>query len=258
MLLTIDIGNTLIDFGFFSRRRLESVYKAATKPIRSEDEYRSVLLSALEAVGIKKEDVDDIIISCVVPSLIRTFYDLSLSFFGKKPLLLGPGLSSGVKLNVDNPLEVGSDLVADSAGAKVRYGTGLFIADLGTASKYIYLDMEGDFSGLVIAPGFRLSIEALVKGAAALPEVNLLAPKRVIGKNTLDCMNSGITYGTAFEVMGFANAFEKEVGYPLRKVLTGGNAKYVASLLQKDFVYDENLLLYGLEAIYRRKRGNKQ
>lgn len=257
MLLTIDIGNTLIDFGFFSKTKLESVYKAATKPIRSEDEYRSVLLLALEAVGIRKEDVDDIIISCVVPSLIRAFYDLSLSFFEKRPLLLGPGLSSGVKLNVDNPLEVGSDLVADSAGAKVRYGTGIFIADLGTASKYIYLDKEGNFSGLVIAPGFRLSIEALVKGAAALPEVSLLAPKKVIGKNTLDCMNSGITYGTAFEVMGFADAFEKEVGYPLKKVLTGGNAKYVASLLQKDFVYDENLLLYGLEAIYRRKKGNR-
>lgn len=257
MLLTIDIGNTLIDFGFFSKTKLESVYKAATKPIRSEDEYRSVLLSALETVRIKKEDVDDIIISCVVPSLIRTFYDLSLSFFGKRPLLLGPGLSSGVKLNVDNPLEVGSDLVADSAGAKVRYGTGIFIADLGTASKYIYLDKEGNFSGLVIAPGFRLSIEALVKGAAALPEVSLLAPKKVIGKNTLDCMNSGITYGTAFEVLGFASAFEKEVGYSLKKVLTGGNAKYVASLLEKDFVYDENLLLYGLEAIYRRKKGNR-
>ena len=258
MLLAIDIGNTLIDFGFFKEKKLESVYKAATKPIRSEDEYRSVLLLALEAVGIKKEDVHDIIISCVVPSLIRTFFDLSVSFFGKRPLVLGPVLTSGVKLNVDNPLEVGSDLVADSAGAKTRYGGGIFIADLGTASKYILLDKDGDFSGLVIAPGFRLSIEALVKGAAALPEVSLLAPKKVIGKNTLDCMNSGITYGTAFEALGFASAFEKEIGYPLQKVLTGGNAKYVASLLEKDFIYDENLLLYGLEAIYSRKRGNKR
>ncbi len=257
MLLTIDVGNTLIDFGFFDENELKAVYKATTKPIRSEDEYRSVLLLALKTVGIDPKEIEDTIISCVVASLTRPFVHIVTSFFGKRPLVLGPRLSSGVELKVDNPSEVGSDLVADSVGAKAKYGSDVFIADLGTASKYIYIDENGSFAGLAIAPGFRISIEALVSGAAALPEVTLLPPKKVIGKNTIDCMNSGIIYGTSYEIMGFLNAFERETGRKLKKILTGGNASYVSSLLP-DFTYDPNLLLYGLESIYRRNKGKRK
>ncbi len=257
MLLAIDIGNSMIDFGFYNEGRLQAVYKIATKPIRSEDEYRSLLLSAFHNVSVDVSEIKDVIISCVVASLARPFVRLSKSLLHSRPFVLGPGLASGVALKVDNPSEVGSDLVADAAGAKARYGGNLFIADLGTASKYIYLDESGSFSGLVIAPGFRLSIEALVSETAALPEVSLLPPKKVIGKNTLDCMNSGITYGTAYEVRGFLEAFEKETQKKLKKVLTGGNASYVASLLP-DFSYDDDLLLFGLKTIYERnRRGDK-
>lgn len=253
MLLAIDIGNTLIDFGFFDGEELRAVYKVATKPLRSEDEYRSSLLLAFETLGIRKECIEDSIVSCVVPPLSATFSSLCLSLFGKRPFLLGPGLSSGVRLEVDNPSEVGGDLVADAAGAKERFGGDLFIADLGTASKYILISKDASFGGLSIAPGLRLSIDALTEGASALPEITLLPPKKAIGKNTADCMNAGILFGTVYEVRGFAEAFERESGRSLKKILTGGNAKYVSSLLP-EFAYEPHLLLWGLEQIYRRNR----
>lgn len=252
MLLAIDIGNTLIDFGLFKGDDLLAVYKAATKPIRSEDEYKNVFENAFKSANVSKKDIEEIIISCVVPSLTQPFIRLAKAILGRAPLLVGPGLSSGLLLRVDNPLEVGSDLVADAIGGKSLYGKNLFICDLGTASKYLYLDNDGAFAGLAIAPGFRLSIEALVEGAASLPEVTLIPPKNVMGKNTLDCMNSGITYGSAYEAKGFFEAFQKEANRPLKAILTGGNAHYISSLLP-EFSFEPNLLLIGLKEIAKRR-----
>jgi len=252
MLLAIDIGNTLIDFGFFEGNELKNVYKVATRPLRSEDEYKSSLIFALKSLQIPSEIIESTIISCVVPSLTPYFARFSKDLFGKRPLVVGPGLPSGVTLKVDNPLEVGSDLVADAAGARALFGNDLFIADLGTASKYIYVDSDGAFAGLAIAPGYRISIDALVQEASALTEISLVPPKKVIGKNTADCMNSGLAYGTAFEIHGFANAFEKEVGHALKRILTGGNAPYVAPLLP-GFEFHSSVLLEGLRVIAERK-----
>lgn len=253
MLLALDIGNTLMDFGLFDEKELKGVYKAATKPLRSSDEYKGVLQRALLALEVEKERIDRIILSCVVPPLSPIFMGVLQSFFGIRPLFVGPGLSSGIRLKVDNPLEVGSDLVADVAGGIALYGKDLFIADLGTASKYLYIDEEGAFRGLAIAPGFESSIRALRQDAAALPEVNLIAPKSPIGTNTLDCINSGITYGTSYEVRGFAKAFEEKLGKPLKKILTGGNAPYVRDLLP-EFEYAPSLLLEGLASIAERRK----
>jgi type III pantothenate kinase len=146
---------------------------------------------------------------------------------------------------------VGSDLVADAVGGTKLYGSSLFIADLGTANKFLFVDKEMAFAGLAIAPGLAISMDALVNRTSALPEVSWAIPEKVMGKNTKDCMNSGITYGTAFQLEGFAKAFEKECGYPLKKILTGGNAMYVKDLLP-DFHYDEFLILKGLCEIARR------
>lgn len=250
MLLTIDVGNTLTDLGIFDGDELKSTFKIKSNTDRSYDEYRVLFSSYLreEAAGFSFSRV---IISSVVPSLTRIWTRLCKDILKIRPLTLGPGLKTGIKISTDNPSEVGSDLVADAVGAFNKYGGNLFIADLGTANKYIYVDKNGSFGGCAIAPGLLLSMNALVNGTAALPEVSANLTKKVIGKNTADSMNSGILNGTSYEVKGFYEAFQKEAGVPLRPILTGGNAFYVKDLLPA-FQFDNWLLLNGLKEIAKK------
>ncbi len=247
MLLTIDVGNTLTDLGVFEGDKLVSTFKIKSNVDRSYDEYRVIFTSFLKREASCK-DFTRAIISSVVPSLTRIWVGLCKDILHIRPLVLGAGLKTGVKLAVNNPSEVGSDLVADSVGGVALFGNDLFIADLGTANKYIHIDENGSFGGVAIAPGLAISMNALVKGTASLPEVSGLITKTVIGKNTNDSMNSGILNGTVYEIEGFYHAFMKEVGRPLKPILTGGNAHFVKDLLP-DFVYEEWLLLLGLKEI---------
>jgi type III pantothenate kinase len=251
MLLTIDVGNTLTDFGVFDGETLLRTFKTESVSTKSADEYESIVRLFIQSKALDPAEITEVIISSVVPSLTRVFSYLSLLIFRQNPILVGPHLRTGLLLKVDHPAEVGSDLVADAVGGTKLYGSSLFIADLGTANKFLFVDKEMAFAGLAIAPGLAISMDALVNRTSALPEVSWAIPEKVMGKNTKDCMNSGITYGTAFQLEGFAKAFEKECGYPLKKILTGGNAMYVKDLLP-DFHYDEFLILKGLCEIARR------
>ncbi len=252
MLLAIDVGNTMTDFGVFEGTQLIATYKFETKSVTSADD-ASVKGAGFKMLNSEVGDIDGVIISSVVPSKTTFYAQMSKKLWGIKALTMGPGLKSGLKLKCDYPNEVGADLIADCVGVSSKYGNGCLIVDLGTANKYIYLDKEGAFAGVSIAPGVGISLNALISGAANLPDIGLKIPKNVIGKNTLDCMNSGIVYGTQFEIEGFAKAFEKEAGYPLKKVITGGNARYVSDLFP-DYIYDENVLLCGLATIYSRRK----
>lgn len=253
MLLTIDVGNTLTDFGLFEDNELVTTFKIKSLTSRSLDEYEIIFSGFLKDKLAPSKSIDRAIISSVVPYLTRIYQKLIKSKLGLVAKTLGPGLKSGLKLKVDDPREVGSDLIADCVGGLLLYKAPLFIADLGTASKYIFVDKEGAFAGLSIAPGLSISLDALVNGTAALPEVSCEVPSNVMGKNTIQCMNSGIIFGTVFEIEGFAKSFEHEAGYPLKKILTGGNASFVKDLLP-DFAYEEWLLLKGLESIDQRNK----
>ncbi len=253
MLLTIDIGNTLIDFGIWDGEELTCVYKCRTKPIRSLDEYRSVVELFIMTRHLEKEKIDRAIISSVVSPLSPIFRSIVSSLFGVKAKILGPRLKTGLAIKTDNPQEVGADLVADSIGAVSLYGGNLFIADLGTANKFIYIDENESFGGCAIAPGLGMGATNLSKEASALPEVNLLAPDHVIGKNTHDSMNAGIIFTNIYSIEGFASSFEKEAGRPLKRILTGGNAVYVKKYLP-EFAYEDNLLLLGLKEIDKRNK----
>ena len=253
MLLAIDVGNTLTDVGVFDNHKLIRTFLTESVSTKSADEYETILSLFIQSKSIDPREIGAVIISSVVPSLTRVFSLLSEKIFHCSPVILGPRLKSGLLLKVDHPAEVGSDLVADAVGALHKYGPSCVIVDLGTANKVILLDKTGAFSGVAIAPGFKISIDALVEKTAALPEVSLTVPKSVIGKNTEDAMNSGMIYGTGFAVRGLAEAFEKEAGYPLKKILTGGNAPYVKDVLP-DFTYDEWILLEGLRDIYVRNQ----
>jgi type III pantothenate kinase len=251
MLLAIDVGNTLTDFGVFKEHQLVRTFLTESVSTKSADEYETILTLFIQSKAIDPSEIHEVIISSVVPALTRVFSSLSEKIFHVKAIVLGPHLKSGLLLKVDHPAEVGSDLVADAVGGLAYYGKALFIADLGTANKFIFVDKEGAFAGLSIAPGLAISMDALVNRTAALPEVSWVIPEKVMGKNTKDCMNSGITYGTAYQVQGFAAAFEKECGYPLKKILTGGNGVYIKDLLP-DFIYDPYILLKGLDLIDER------
>lgn len=253
MLLAIDVGNTLTDFGFFADDKLLNSYLMDSDTKRSEDETRSRLLLMLKSLDIELSEIDEVIISSVVPSIGTILTNLGQKLFGVKAKVIGPGLKNGLMMRVDNPSEVGADLIADAVGAKEWYGNNVFVADLGTASKYLYIDGDGAYSGLAIAPGMRLSLEALSNGTAALPEISLSKKAKILGKNTVDCMASGIINGTIYEVRGFADAFEKAVGHKLTKILTGGNAEYVKDELP-EFIYDKDLLMEGLYAINLKNR----
>lgn len=250
MLLAIDIGNTMTELCVFDEDRLVSSFKIRSETDKSEDEHRLRFLTFLNSLD-KDVAIDSAIICSVVPVLSHVWFALVRKCLKVRARVMGPGLKSGIAIRVDDPSSVGSDLIADAVGALKEYGPACFIADLGTASKFILLDKNGAFAGCVIAPGFGISMESLVDKTSALPEVNAIAPKKVIGKNTIDCMNSGIVYGAVYEINGFAEAFEREAGYPLKRILTGGYGSFVHRHLQ-DFTYNPTLLMTGLRDIDKR------
>ena len=251
MLLAVDVGNTLTDLGFYEGDKLLHLYKTRSETSKSYEEYIATLTLFLKSEGIDKKEITGGIFSSVVPSLSEIWKRIFQEYFGVRPFFVGPKLSTGLKVDTDNPKEVGADLICDAVGAKEKYGPRCIICDLGTATKTILLDDKGAFAGCTIGTGLAVGLQALVHNTAALPEVGLVIPKKVLGKNTSDSMNSAFTYGTAFELRGLADAIEKEAGYPCRRILTGGYAPYVQPLME-EFAYEPHLVHEGLLSIYRR------
>ena len=231
MLLAIDIGNTLTKFAVFDDDKIVHCFKIFSETNKSEDLYRHGFLSLLEEQKLEKK-IDKVVICSVVPVLTHIWVSIAKKTLKVRPLIVGPGLKCGIPLRVDEPGSVGTDLVADALGALLEYGPGCLICDMGTATKYILLDKDGGFAGVSIAPGFGVSMDSLVKKAAALPEVSAIA---------------------LFEIEGFVNAIEKECGYPLKKILTGGYAPFVAKHLPF-FTYDGYLTVKGIKEIYKRNK----
>ena len=249
MLLAIDVGNTLTDFGFFLDGELRERFSIKTESNRSQDEIQASFSLLLKDKGIEVSCIEGAIISSVVPPLTPIYQGIVLDLFGVEAKVLGPKLKTGIRVDVEEPKEVGADLIADCAGALKKYGPSCIIADLGTATKVLLLTDKGAFAGCTIGAGMAISLDAMVSKTAVLPEISLQIPNKIVGRNTVDCMNSALTYGTAFGIKGLCDAIEKEVGYPLKRILTGGYAKYVAPLLG-EFDYAPNLCLEGLAAIH--------
>lgn len=253
MILTIDLGNSEIGFGKFVDGHLMSVFRTASSRTKSVDEYISTFkeLFSLKEVN----NIENIVISSVVPQLIDQVL-LALKSFSKiEPILVEPGTKTGLKLKMDNANEIGADLVADAVAGIKKYGYPLLIVDLGTANKLIAIDKEGFFRGGIINPGIRISLDALIKVASQLPNIKLVKPDKVIGKNTLDAMNSGIIYGYAHMFDGLINHFNEELGYPTKVVITGGLSSYIRPAMKyKEVILDQDLIHYGLYEIYLKNR----
>lgn len=257
MILCIDMGNTDITLGFFEQSELAYTFRTATDLKKSRDEYAAIFnqLVALKPIDIQK--LEGAILSSVVPSLTRTIVDAVFLSFSLETKLVGSRLKTGLPIRIDNPAELGADLVADSVGALNAHGFPALIVDLGTATKIFVVDKNAAFIGAVIFPGIKVSVKALVGSTSQLFDVSMERPEKILGKNTADSMNSGAIYGTAEMIRGLSYQIEHELGYPLKRILTGGYAHLVKDLLTNDYIYDPNLVLEGLYVLYKKNEVTK-
>lgn len=254
MRLCIDVGNTTIELGFFEKDKLLNQVKISTKNL-TPDEFAVALMQQMFAKGINNYQVDEAIMSSVVPEINYSFKQAIKTIFHVEKIVgLNPGIKTGLPIHTDHPNEVGNDLVAASVAAKEIYGYPTIIADLGTATKLLVIDKNGAFISGVIMPGLAISKEALIEKASLLPEISLDTPKSVLAKNTIDSMNTGLVYGHSEMVLGLMKKMEKELGYECKHILTGGNALPLLSLLEKEFIFDETLVLKGLNLIFNRNK----
>lgn len=252
MVLCIDIGNTLTDIGIFSASgNLDKVLRYRSEKIISEEEVYSSLSLMLERNKIDFSLIEGVMICSVVPSLENIYKNVFEEKFKVPVYSISQKVKTGLMINCDNPKEVGADLIVDCVGAKNKYGNACLIVDMGTANKVILLDDKGAFAGCVIGPGLAISSSALFDKTSALHEVSIEIPKHIIGKNTKDSMNSAFTYGNAYSLMALVEKAEKEAGYPCKKILTGGYSRIIKPLFE-GYIYDENLLLDGLYAVYKK------
>ena len=250
MLLAIDIGNSNIVIGCMQDGTIRNEIRIATDLIKTSDQYCMDLKNALSLYDIPRESIEGVIISSVVPPLLNSFRTAVMKLTGKKPMVVGPGIRTGLNIQIDNPSQIGSDLIVAAVAALREYPAPLMIVDMGTATTLSVIDRSRSYIGGCICPGVRVSAEALTSRAALLPAINLEAPRRAIGRNTADCMRSGIMLGAAAMLDGLIDRMEDELGEKATVVATGGISRFVIPMCRREILYDRNLLLKGLEILY--------
>ncbi len=254
MLLAIDIGNTEITLGIFTDEKLRATWHIATVINRRADEYASLLLNLLPDQGLDKSEIKDAVLCSVVPPLMATFTDLLRRYFEVEPLVVGAGVKTGVRIRMDNPREVGADRIVNAAAAHHLYGGPVIIIDLGTATTFDIVSREGDYIGGVIAPGITMGAEALSTRTAVLPQVELIAPKRAIGSNTIAAIQSGLIFGYVGLIEGVVARIQKELEEKTSVVATGGYAELIARETKIIERVNPDLTLIGLRLIYLMNR----
>lgn len=252
MILVVDLGNSTIFFGVFNHDQLISSWRMTTNRTQSEDQYAMQINDLLKAKGFFPNVWDGVIISSVVPPLTLILFSALKQISGLTPVLVAPGIKTGLMIRSDNPSEVGADLIVGAVATLAKYKRPAIVIDLGTATKLYVLDQEGAFIGALIIPGIKISADALTHMATQLPHIALVAPEKVIGRNTPDAMNSGLIYGTAEMIDGLIKRIEDELGYPCEIIMTGGLAPRISPHLRRIHHLDETLILDGLQIIYKK------
>ncbi len=254
MLLVIDIGNTDITWGVFDNEELRATWHLSTEIHRRADEYAGLLINLLHYQRLDTSDIKEVALCSVVPPLTPTFEELFKRYFHISPLVVGVGVKTGVRIRMDNPREVGADRIVNAAAGHHLYGGPLIITDLGTATTFDVVSVEGDYLGGAIAPGIVTAAEALFMRAAVLPRVELTRPKQVIGTNTITAMQSGIIFGYVSLIEGMVSRIQQELGERAKVVATGGYAEPIAKETPVIDVVNPNLTLVGLRLIYLMNR----
>ncbi len=252
MLLVIDVGNTHTVLGVYEGAKLLHHWRVWTDREKTSDEYGIMVRNLYDGSRFSSNEVTAIIISSVVPPLTPTIVDLCVRYFAIAPVVVGPGIRTGISIKMDNPKEVGADRIVNAVAAHEKYGKACIVVDFGTATTFDYVSAQGDYMGGVIAPGANISAEALFRQASKLPRVEISKPASVIGKNTVAAMQSGIFFGYVALVEGIIDRMKKEIRQEPMVIATGGLARVIAGESSKIHVIDENLTLEGLRIIYER------
>ena len=265
MLLAFDVGNTNIVLGVFKEGKMITNWRLETDNNKSADEYGMIIGQLFNYEGLKVDDVKDVIISTVVPSVLYTLQHLSVKYFHRKAIVVGPGIKTGLVVKYDNPKQVGSDRIVNAVAAHAKYGGPLIIIDFGTATTFCAISEKAEYIGGTIAPGLKISSEALFEKTAKLPKVELEEPGHVICRNTINSMQSGLVYGHMGMVDYIVNKMKKELkeysgesGAEVKVIATGGLASLIDSGIDCIDYVDKMLTLEGLELIYRKNKRNKK
>lgn len=261
MLLAFDVGNTNIVLGVFQHGKMKTSWRLETDNNKSADEYGMIVGQLFHYEGLQMEDVKDVIISTVVPSVLYTLQHLSMKYFRRKAIVIGPGIKTGLIIKYDNPKQVGADRIVNAVAAHAKYGGPLIIIDFGTATTFCAVSDKAEYLGGTIAPGLKISSEALFEKTSKLPKVELEEPGRVICRNTINSMQSGLVYGHMGMVDYIVKKMKREIreyshdpSREVKVIATGGLASLIDSGIDCIDYVDKMLTLEGLELIYEKNR----
>ena len=256
MLFCIDIGNTNIVLGVTRKDQILHHWRIRTEKEITADELGILVGNFFQWEGLGFKDIKNTIVSCVVPPLLNTVEDFSRRYFHVEPVIVGPGLKTGMPIKYDNPREVGADRIVNAVAAYEKYQTALIVVDFGTATTFDYISREGDYMGGAIAPGVTISCEALFQEASKLPRVEIFSrPASVIAKDTISSMNAGIIYGYAGLVDGIVNRMIQESGESAKVIATGGLAPLISEVSGSIHGVEEFLTLHGLIILFNKNAG---
>lgn len=251
MLIAVDIGNTNIVMGFVDDdERIIGTYRITTKANRTSDEYGLMLLQFLALNKLKPADVEDVIIASVVPKVMHSFTSSIIKFLGIDPIVVGPGIRTGMNIRIDDPRSLGADCLADCAGAYACYGGRVLVIDMGTATTYNYVDAHGTITCGLVTTGIRTASEALASATAQLPEVQIARPTTILAKNTTTAIQAGLYYDFLGGIERIITQFRREIDEGFRVIATGGLSRVIETPMID--VVDPDLIFKGMLAIYRR------
>lgn len=251
MVLVIDVGNTNITFGVYDGNNLKTTFRITTKIPRTSDEYGVLITDLLKMNGVCPNDIEGISMASVVPNVMHALTGCVVRYIGKQPLVVGPGVKTGIKITSDNPKEIGPDRIVDVVAAYEKYGGPVLVLDFGTATTYDLVTEDGKFSVGITAPGIRISAKALWEDTAKLPEIEIKKPKSILATETISSMQAGLVYGQIGQTEYIINKVKEETGLSdLMVVATGGMGRIIAEETDTIKVYDSALTLDGLKIIY--------
>ena len=251
MILTIDIGNSNIVLGGVRDDEIVFEARLRTEATKTSDQYCVDLKILMEVYGVSNQDIEGTIIASVVPQVLNSMRTAVQKLTGKVPLVVGPGLKTGLNILLENPGQTGADLVVADVAALREHKPPLIVIDMGTATTMVVLDETGALVGGCICPGVKISLEALTKQTSLLPGIQLDRPEKALGRNTADAMRSGIMLGTACMLDGMVERMEAELGCKTTVIATGGIAKFIVPMCKTPMIYDKDLIIKGLAALYK-------
>lgn len=258
MLLVVDIGNTNITLGVFNKDSINAKFSITTKIQRTSDEFGILITNLLNNKNVRIYEIEDVIISSVVPDVMHSFENAVIKYMNKIPIVVGPGTKTGIKMITGNAHEIGANRIVDAVGAYELYGGPVIVINYSTATTYDYITENGSFAAGITAPGIRICAKALWEDAAKLPAIEIKKPASILAKDTISSMQAGLIYGNIGQTEYIIDKIKEETGNSDMKVVaTGGLGKIIADETDKIDIYDGNLTLQGLRLIYNKVKGSR-